>query len=285
MEVLTIIAILPVFLLCFYIYKKDKDKEPAVLLRKVFLFGMLSTIPILIIELILNQIISFEDNFNLVGLFIAVLVGVGLIEEFFKWLVVYTKVYNHKEFNHAYDAIVYAVFASLGFALIENFLFVFSNGLGVGLMRALLTVPSHACNAIIMGFYFGKAKYEEYKGNQKESNKFMLYSLVFPILAHTIYDFLLFSERNLLYVLFVIFIISLYMKCFKLIKKVAAINYNFDGTPVTYKSIDEIKVIPGNGPQKHVNSLESALYAVNKTVYICVIAIFIAICALLFLNI
>ena len=281
MDILAIVAILPVFLLCYYIYKKDKDKEPAKLLRKVFIFGVLSAIPIIIIELIVNGIIPLEDNFNLLGLFIAVLVGVGLVEELFKWLVVYTKVYNHKEFNHAYDAIVYSVFASLGFALLENLLFVFQNGFLTGVLRALLTVPSHACNAIIMGYFLGRAKKEEYNGNQTKSNKYMLYSLILPILAHTVYDFLLFAERDLLYVLFAIFIFAIYIVCFKIVKKVAAINYNFDSTPVTYKTIDEIKILPNNGPQKNVNSLESALYAVTKTIYACVIAILFAIIVLL----
>ena len=279
MEGLILIAILPVIVLCVYIYKKDKDKEPGKLLRKTFFFGMLSIIPILLIELFLNEILPIMDNFNLIGSFVAVMIGVALVEELFKWLVVYRKDYNHKDFNHAYDAIVYAVFASLGFALIENLIYVLTNNLSVGILRAFTTIPSHACNAVIMGYYLGKAKQEEYRGHQDKSNKYMLLSLLMPILAHGVYDFLIFAQIPILYVLFVIFVLFLYIICFKLVKKVADINYNFDGTPVIYKTVDEIKVLPGFGPLKNVNSLESALYAVKKTLLLGVILIVAAIIA------
>lgn len=278
---LLIISVIPVILLCFYIYNKDRDKEPSKLLKKVFLLGMVSVIPILLAESFVNSFVSTNDNFNLIGLFIATIVGVGLIEEIFKWLVVYKTVYNHKEFNHAYDAIVYSVFSSLGFALVENIAYVIVNGIGVGLFRAILTVPSHACDAVIMGYYFGKAKQEEYKGNQNKSNKYMLCSLIFPILAHTIYDYLIFADKPICYIIFIIFIIALYMSCFKIVKKVADNNYNYDGTPATHKSTDEIRILHGYGPQKNVNSLESAYYAVNNTLLICLATIIIAIAILL----
>ena len=281
MPTLLLISVIPVIILCFYIYNKDRDKEPGNLLRKVFLLGMASVIPILLLELFVNYFISTSDNFNLIGLFIATIVGVGLIEELFKWLVVYKTVYNHREFNHSYDAIVYSVFSSLGFALVENIAFVIMNGVGVGIFRAILTVPSHACDAVIMGYYFGLSKQEEYKGNQKKSNRYMLCSLIYPILAHTIYDYFIFADRPLFYVLFIVFIIILYMSCFKIVRKVADNNYNFDGTPATHKSTDEIRILPGEGPQKNVNSLESAFYAVNNTLFFCLAAIIIAIIILL----
>ena len=273
MEALILIAIIPVVLLGFYIYKKDLDKEPSSLIRKAFCFGMLSVIPIVILELIVGGIISTENKSNLIGLFIATLIGVGRIEELFKWLVVYKKSYNHQEFNHAYDAIVYAVFASLGFAFVENLFYVLSNDITVGLVRALLTVPSHACDGIIMGYFLGKAKGAEINQDQICSNKYMLYSLLVPVLAHTIYDYLIFAENTICYILFAIFIIVLYIYAFKIVKKVSKVNYNFDGTPVNYKSNDK--------KYTSVNSLESAYYAVSKTLYICLGAIVCAIIILL----
>lgn len=277
MDVLLLIAVVPVIVLCFYIYKKDKDKEPSNLLRKVFVLGMLSVIPVLVCELIINGFVSTSNNNELISLFIATFIGVGLIEEVFKWLIVYKNIYDHKEYNHAYDAIVYSVFASLGFALVENIIYVISNGVGVGLFRAVLTVPSHACNAVIMGYFIGKAKNEEYKGHQDKSNRYMFYSLLMPVLAHSVYDYLIFADRSVFYVLFVIFIIVFYITCFKLVKKIASNDYNFDGTPATHKTSDEIRILPGEGPQKHVNSLESAYYAVNKTLSVCLVTIIAAI--------
>ena len=50
------LAVLPPLLIAFYIYKQDKfDKEPKELILKSFLFGCLSVIPIVILELIFNE--------------------------------------------------------------------------------------------------------------------------------------------------------------------------------------------------------------------------------------
>ena len=260
MESILLIAILPVVVLCLYVYNKDLDKEPKQILKKLFVGGMLSVIPIVVLELIINYFLPTEDNSNLVTLFIATLVGVGLIEEGAKWIVTHKHVYDNEEFNHPYDAIVYAVFASLGFALVENILFVFQNGLGVGFLRAFLTVPSHACDAIIMGYYLGRAKQAEFNNNQKFSNKDLALSLIVPILVHTIYDYFLFSQEEYMIGLFVIFVIVIYIVCFKLVKKLSKISFNFDGTDVKYKKVkgEESRLIK-------VNSYESKWYALATT--------------------
>ena len=155
-------------------------------------------------------------------IFIATFVGVGLIEEGAKWVVTNKCIYNDKEFNHAYDAIVYAVFASLGFALVENILYVLSLGAGTGVLRALITVPSHACDGIFMGYYIGKSKQ----------------CLLIPVIAHTLFDFFILSQRNLLIVIFFIYTIVMYIICFILVKKVSKTESNFDGSNLENKLMD-----------------------------------------------
>lgn len=238
LEYLLVIASLPVILLCMYIYKHDKDKEPKKLLKKIFLYGIASVIPIIILEEIVAVILPTEDNSNLIKLFIAVFVGVGLIEEGAKWVVTNKCIYNDGEFNHAYDAIVYAVFASLGFALVENILYVLSLGAGTGVLRALITVPSHACDGIFMGYFIGKSKQSSYNGNQKEANIYMLLSLLVPIIAHTLFDYFILSKSNILIVIFFIYTIIMYIICFILVRKVAKIDANFDGMTLDNKLVD-----------------------------------------------
>ena len=259
MEIVLYIAVLPVVLLCLYVYNKDLDKEPKKILTKLFVWGMASVVPIALLELGVDKIITTEDNSNLIKLFIATLVGVALIEEGAKWLITPKHVYDNEEFNHPYDAIVYAVFASLGFALVENVLYVFGNGLGVGILRAFLTVPSHACDAVIMGYYLGRAKQAEYNNNQKYSNKDLALSLIVPIFMHTLYDYFLFSQNSVMIVLFVIFVVILYIVCFKLIKKLSKISFNFDGTDVKQKKEK------GSSRIVKVNSYESFWYALSRT--------------------
>ena len=68
MNILLILAVLPVYLLCIYIYKKDKDKEPKKLLGKLFIFGMISIIVAVILELLLGIVFNPKDNTSLISL-------------------------------------------------------------------------------------------------------------------------------------------------------------------------------------------------------------------------
>ena len=273
MIVLLYIAIIPVIALCAYVYYKDIDKEPKSLLKKVFLWGMASIVPIVILELLIGHFLP-TDKSNLYRLFISVLIGVGLIEEGAKWFIVQKSVYNDKEFNHIYDAIVYSVFASLGFALVENILYVFQYGFMTGIVRAILTVPSHGCDAIIMGYFLGKAKQAEFSGDQKASNKNLAYSLIMPVLAHTIYDFLLFTENALCIFILIVLLIIMYIKCFKLIRKLSAIKVNFNGSLAT----DPKTMVVNNDNFINIaNSHKSYYYAISSTLVFVAVILFLTI--------
>ena len=69
-------------------------------------------------------------------------------------------IWRNKNFNEPFDGIVYACFIGLGFAGIENIMYVFGNdtvggALTTGVMRALLSVPGHFLFAVIMGYFLG----------------------------------------------------------------------------------------------------------------------------------
>ncbi|MEA3451763.1 MAG: PrsW family glutamic-type intramembrane protease, partial [Bacteroidota bacterium] len=134
--------------------------------------------------------------------------------EVFKFLVIYIFIWNNKEFNDIFDGIVYATYASLGFALIENILYVYSNGASVGIARAFTAVPAHAVFGITMGFFFGLAKFS----NKKYSNNLALAILV-PILLHGFYDFILMMQNNYLLILFIPYLIVILWVSFKMMKK------------------------------------------------------------------
>ena len=227
MKILFTLAVLPVILLGFYIYKKDNNKEPEGLLFKIFFFGVLTCIPVLICELAAGEFFDTEDSsIGFISMFINVFFGVGLIEEIFKWFVTRKFGYKSKEYDEVYDIIVYSVFASLGFACIENILYVFSNGIGTAIARALLSVPGHACFGVIMGYFLSKAKLNELHGNTSKCNTNLLLSIVMPSLVHTMYDALLFDGSDLNIIIFFIFDIFMVIYCFSLVRKMSSIQYN-----------------------------------------------------------
>jgi RsiW-degrading membrane proteinase PrsW (M82 family) len=231
MELLLVAAILPIVALCSFVYKKDPNKEPKELLAKLFIFGFFSAIPVVIVELILGTIFPTSSASSFLQMFINVFVSVALVEEGFKWIISKKFGYDNKEFDEIYDIIVYTVFVSLGFACIENILYVLSNGLGNAIMRALTSIPGHTCFAIIMGYFFSKAKINEINKSDLK-NKNIILSIIAPTVAHTLYDaFLLYASATEQYSylgLFFISYIAMVVVCFITVNKVSKMQVNLN---------------------------------------------------------
>jgi len=207
---LLIVSIAPIFIIGFYIYFRDKyEKEPIGILLRAFFAGALSVIPILPIEIGLGKIyeIYFSNNSDIIitASYDAFVVA-AFTEELFKFLFFALLIWRNKNFNEKYDGIVYAVFVSLGFAAVENVLYVFENGMGTGILRAFTAVPAHAIFGITMGYFLGLAKMLDYN---KKAN--IIKALVFPIILHGIYDFMLMSEQPFLLLLFIPFMIFMFI--------------------------------------------------------------------------
>jgi len=209
---LILISVLPVVLIVYYIIKRDKyEPEPFKLIAKSFLYGMIAVAPIIIVELILQKMGGRNSN-NLSAAFYNGFIVAALTEELFKYFAVMLAVWKNPEFNEKFDGIVYAVAVSLGFALVENIMYVFQNGFGVGVTRMFTAIPGHATFGIIMGYFLGLAKFSKNPGILK------FLAILFPILAHGFYDFLLMSNEQLLVTIFFPFIIFLFFVSFKLMK-------------------------------------------------------------------
>ena len=226
MEILLAAAIIPVVLLCFYIYKKDQHKEPKGLLASLLALGALICIPVVIGEIIVGEIFSIEESESFIEIFINVFFAVAIVEEGFKWIVTYFRGYKNREFDEVYDIIVYSVFASLGFACIENIMYVFSYGLGTAVMRALTSVPGHASFGVLMGYYMSKAKVNEINGQKSLKNKNLLLSLLIPTIFHTLFDAILSWDNDSFMLIFFIFDIAMVVYCFLIVKKMSKIQQN-----------------------------------------------------------
>ena len=154
-SILLFLAVIPVIVICTYIYLKDRNKEPWSLLIKLFVLGISSCFLVLMISGVLFEIFPFMNKDTAYMTFFEVMayafIGVAFIEELCKWLMVYIGSYTNKAYDELYDGIVYSVYVSLGFAFLENLLYVFKNqSIVVGISRGLLAVPGHACDAVFM---------------------------------------------------------------------------------------------------------------------------------------
>ena len=184
---LLIASAFPVIIFLYMIYQKDHEKEPLSLLLKCLFGGCLCTFLSLSMSLPLGQLDGlFQGNF--LEAFHQAFLQAAIPEEVAKFGVLYFFVWKSRELNHHYDGIVYSVFVSLGFALIENILYVFEGGLSVAFMRAILAVPGHGLDGVLMGYYFSLARFHE----GKKRKEYLILSLAVPIIFHGAYDFLIF---------------------------------------------------------------------------------------------
>ena len=119
--------------LLFYL-RKDKHPESNKTIIKIFLWGIIAAIIAAAVEIAIalgigafvvffpiKIVVPFTISFVLYHL-----IAIALVEEVSKFLVVKETAINKAEFDEPLDAMLYMVIAALGFAAVENLLYLFS---------------------------------------------------------------------------------------------------------------------------------------------------------------
>lgn len=219
---ISLAAIIPAVILAAYVFFNDRvEKEPIPLLLLLFGAGGISYIPAYFAERGLTSVIDslFSDyityDFQGVATYssdlvkyghglLVVFVGIALIEEVVKWLVMFLITHKNKNFNCLFDGVVYGTFVSLGFAVVENIIFAWQSGWDTLVFRTLISLPGHLYFGILMGYCYtmwrvyrsaaiAEKEYEE-RGLIRITKPFrsggwFVAMVVFPILYHGIYGF------------------------------------------------------------------------------------------------
>ncbi|MBN3036353.1 MAG: PrsW family intramembrane metalloprotease [Bacteroidales bacterium] len=210
-----ILALAPVLIILFYIYFRDKyEKEPLGLLLRALLTGAFITLPIILTEQWLHTRGNHHQGY-MAAAYQAFIIA-ALTEETFKFAGLFLLVWRHRAFNEKFDGIVYGVFVSLGFAAVENILYVYEFGHEVAYSRALTAVPAHAVFGIVMGYYLSMARF-----SKKMRFYFLLQALLIPILLHGIYDFILMTEHQWLLLVFIPYLIYLWRTGFRRMRELS----------------------------------------------------------------
>lgn len=192
MFILLTVAIAPGLALFSYFYlRKQIAKEPSITLFHTFLYGAIMTFPILFIQHVFDE----ENVFS--NYFIRNVIFTSGLEEFFKWLILLIAIYRHIKFEDTYDGILYGASISLGFATVENILYLLNYGTEVAILRALLPVSSHALFGVVMGYYFGRAKFAE----EPNKNNFLFIAFLAPYCLHFVYNGILAIHVLFLYLI------------------------------------------------------------------------------------
>ncbi len=193
-----LLAAVPSLMLVRYFYKKDKRKpEPINRVTRVFVYGFLSVIPAIIVEMVLEA--AGPPFVGLPMIIFRAFVVAALVEESIKLGVVKIFIFHRREFDEVTDGIVYTITASLGFAFFENIMYGFGDPMVI-LIRAFTAVPLHAIASGIMGYYIGLSRF----GDPAIAGR----GLLIAVLIHGFYDFFLFAGPGFAFLVIPLLVIS-----------------------------------------------------------------------------
>ena len=218
-----LLAILPSIILFIIVWRADKiEKEPIKLLLKLFGLGALTVISALVIGMFCDDVVFASVNKqNLLFILFDNMIVTALVEEAGKYFVLKKVTWKHPEFNYTFDAVVYAVCVSLGFATIENIFYLIDEGIDIAIIRGLLSVPGHVIDAIFMGYYYGLAKCADAAQDDAGRSRNLKLALIVPVLLHGIYDFCISTDYTILLVAFIVFEIVVIRKAIKKFKQLS----------------------------------------------------------------
>lgn len=245
-QFLMILALLPAIGLLITIYACDRNKEPKKLLVGIFFMGMGTIVSAMILELIGMAILENAVYDDMLKALLSAFIVVAPAEELGKFLAMRVLTWKNKNFDYLFDGIVYAVFSSLGFAAFENVLYVMQNGVGTGIVRALASVPGHACFAVFMGYFYSRAKHASVTGKKMSCLVNTLLAMIVPIVLHGAYDALLMvaeesyedSMQIGLMIAWIVMLVGMFVGTIILIVKTSRNDFRIvileDNTPVVY---------------------------------------------------
>ena len=184
-------ALLPAIVLLGYICWRDrKSPEPIKQLLKAIALGVLA-IPLTLAIVYPLQWIGVipEEYTTIFGAIYDAFMSAAIPEELSKLFLLWLFLRKNPYFDERMDGIVYAVCVSLGFAGLENVLYVVldEDWASVAISRAIFAVPGHFCFGVLMGYFYSLAKFEP-----QHRMRYSALALLAPIVAHGIYDSLLF---------------------------------------------------------------------------------------------
>ncbi|SEO51543.1 Membrane proteinase PrsW, cleaves anti-sigma factor RsiW, M82 family [Halogranum amylolyticum] len=193
-SVLTLLSAIPALGLAAYVYYSDVTTgEPLSLLVATFMLGVLTASFAAVVNSLLGPMFR---SIAVVGSVLFFFLVVAPIEETVKLLAVRLYAYRSSRFDAVVDGAVYGAMAGLGFATIENSLYIaqqlgenvdFGLGLigagnGIAVVRALAG-PGHVIYSAFAGYYLGLAKF-----NREDAGPIVIKGLIIAAFIHATYN-------------------------------------------------------------------------------------------------
>lgn len=189
--------------LLFYL-RKDSHPEPHSQILKVFFYGVLIAVPALLMEMGALQLLHSLSLSKTASSILYIFLGVALLEEFLKYLVVNQKIFRNKELDEPVDIMIYMIVSALGFAAAENILFLFSLGpnflLGetilVTIFRFVGATFLHALVSALFGYFLALSFC-----TPKKQIRYFTFGLIVSTILHGCYNFFIIKTDGLVTIL------------------------------------------------------------------------------------
>jgi len=196
-------GLLPSLIWLFYYLRKDLHPEPRKMIIKIFLWGALTTLPVFFIQIGFLKILDMSSGkFGLDSLVVDIIYWFFIIsftEELFKYFVVKFKVVNSPHLDEPLDIMLYSVIAALGFAAVENILYLFipepeatsmafhqiiNRTVVIDIIRFLGAVFLHTLCSAVIGYSLAISFCEV-----KRAGLYVFLGILSATLLHGLYDF------------------------------------------------------------------------------------------------
>ncbi len=225
-----IFGVLPSIIWLLFYLRRDSHPESNRMVLKIFFYGMLAALPAILLEMGI-----FEEtaklNFSSISISILnIFIGVALVEEFLKYLIVRDKVLNSSELDEPLDVPLYMIISALGFAASENILILLSLGptfllgktLSISIFRFLGATFLHALCSGTFGYFLALSFFET-----KSWKRFSVVGLGLATLLHGLYNFSIIKiEGGLSFLIpvFILFGLAIFLALgFKRLKKIKSV--------------------------------------------------------------
>jgi len=196
-----VLSLLPCVLWLWYFSSRTRYKRPAFrVLGLTFLLGALATIPALVLNLFGQSLFIYLFGNTTWSHLLLLLFVVGPVEEGVKLLVVYFYAYRQQEFDEALDGVIFSATTALGFAAIENVIYLAKNDAMLVLLRGPLSNPGHALFSAIWGMSLSRAKTRPNLFSQRFP--IILEGWIYASLLHSLFDILLVASSRINIVFF-----------------------------------------------------------------------------------
>jgi RsiW-degrading membrane proteinase PrsW (M82 family) len=156
-----------------------------------FFLGAFGTFGALGIELAVKQLGFSAGSYPVVTSATTAVFAAAIPEESIKFFVLVVLAEKHVDVRRLQDVIVLGLAVSLGFATLENFLYVISNDdwKTIAALRAITAVPGHGLDGLAMGALLVSARLNGIKESGIKEIWSAKYALIVPVLLHAAYDF------------------------------------------------------------------------------------------------